>query len=80
MKNVVNVPKQLVLRKFDLKGSKFDREVLQKLNVDAAVLPNYSNFEEYYNLYEAKESEQCEMGKDSPQRLKTSKKDVETWI
>ncbi|EAS00927.2 phosphatidylinositol 4-phosphate 5-kinase (macronuclear) [Tetrahymena thermophila SB210] len=49
MRNIANVPSQNILRRYDLKGSRFDREVLTKYKIQAEDLPNYSNIEEFQN-------------------------------
>ncbi|KAL4438872.1 hypothetical protein ABPG74_016592 [Tetrahymena malaccensis] len=49
MRNIANVPSQNILRRYDLKGSRFDREVLTKFKIQAEDLPNYTNIEEFEN-------------------------------
>lgn len=51
MLNIANVHSNCILRRYDLKGSRFDREVLAKNKIKAEEMPNYSNFEEFDILY-----------------------------
>ncbi|KAL4488388.1 hypothetical protein ABPG72_019238 [Tetrahymena utriculariae] len=49
MRNIANVPLENILRRYDLKGSRFDREVLTKFKIQAEDLPNYTNLIEFQN-------------------------------